>query len=79
MKALAEMKRRIGAWPLLLVFLPFLATDQPRSRRSAQDQITRFDRQQVNRLIHELEREEQVEIEGYGRGAKYHYIGSEAG
>lgn len=42
-------------------------------------QITHFDRQQVNRLIHELEREGQVKIEGYGRGAKYRYIGSEAG
>jgi len=39
-------------------------------------QITHFDRQQVNRLIHELEREGQVKIEGYGRGAKYRYIGS---
>jgi len=42
-------------------------------------QITHFDRQQVNRLIHELEREGQVKIEGYGRGAKYRYVGNEAG
>lgn len=41
-------------------------------------QIHHFDRQPVNRLIHELEREGQVKIEGYGRGAKYRYIGSDA-
>ncbi len=37
--------------------------------------IVHFDRQQVNRLIHELEREGQVKIEGYGRGARYKYVG----
>jgi len=47
------------------VFLSFPATDQPRSKRSAQDQITHFDRQQVNRFIHELEREGHMKIEGY--------------
>lgn len=38
-------------------------------------QITRLDRQQVNRLIHELEAEGQVTMNGYGRGARYNYIG----
>ena len=37
--------------------------------------ITHFDRQQVNRLIHELEAEGLVRIEGHGRGARYHYSG----
>lgn len=37
--------------------------------------ITHFDRQQVNRLIHELENEGQVQIEGHGRGARYRYSG----
>jgi ATP-dependent DNA helicase RecG len=36
-------------------------------------QITHYDRQQVNRLIHELEEDGQVRIEGHGRGARYHY------
>jgi len=39
--------------------------------------IIHFDRQQVNRLIHELEKEGQVQLEGYGRGAQYKYIGQE--
>jgi ATP-dependent DNA helicase RecG len=38
-------------------------------------QIVHMDRQQVNRLIHELEEEGQVRIEGHGRGARYSYIG----
>jgi len=38
-------------------------------------QISHFDRQQVNRLIHELEEEGQVRIEGHGRGARYTYTG----
>lgn len=33
--------------------------------------ITHFDRFQVNRLIHELQSEGTVRVEGYGRGAKY--------
>ena len=37
--------------------------------------IVHFDRQQVNRLIHELESEGQVKLEGHGRGARYRYIG----
>ena len=37
--------------------------------------ITHLDRQQVNRLIHELEKEGQVRIEGHGRGARYRYVG----
>jgi len=37
--------------------------------------ITHLDRQQVNRLIHELEKEGQVRMEGHGRGARYRYIG----
>ncbi len=36
-------------------------------------QITRLDRQQANRLIHEWERDGQARIEGYGRGARYVY------
>lgn len=35
--------------------------------------ITRFDRFQVNRLIHELQEEGVVRVEGYGRGARYIY------
>jgi ATP-dependent DNA helicase RecG len=35
--------------------------------------ITRFDRFQVNRLIHELQEEGMVHVEGYGRGARYLY------
>ncbi|MBW1739462.1 MAG: AAA family ATPase, partial [Deltaproteobacteria bacterium] len=30
---------------------------------------------QVNRLIHELEKEGQVRMEGHGRGARYRYVG----
>jgi ATP-dependent DNA helicase RecG len=37
-------------------------------------QITHLDRQQVNRLIHELEGEGQVRIEGHGRGARYFFV-----
>jgi DNA-binding MarR family transcriptional regulator len=36
--------------------------------------ITHLDRQQVNRLIHELEREGLVRIEGHGRGARYFFV-----
>jgi len=36
--------------------------------------ITHLDRQQVNRLIHELEGEGNVQIEGHGRGARYFFI-----
>lgn len=38
-------------------------------------QIAHLDRQQANRLIHELERDGQAHIEGYGRGARYVYPG----
>lgn len=41
--------------------------------------IIHFDRQQVNRLIHELESEGQVRLEGHGRGARYRYIGRNEG
>lgn len=37
--------------------------------------IIHFDRQQVNRLIHELESEGQVRLEGHGRGSRYRYTG----
>jgi len=37
--------------------------------------ISHFDRQQVNRLVHELKNEGHVQIEGHGRGARYRYIG----
>lgn len=36
--------------------------------------ITHLDRQQVNRLIHELEEEGHVRIDGHGRGARYFFI-----
>ncbi len=35
--------------------------------------ITHFDRFQVNRLIHELQNESAVRVEGYGRGTLYTY------
>jgi len=38
--------------------------------------MTHLDRQQVNRLIHELVAEGQVRIVGHGRGARYMYTGS---
>lgn len=38
-------------------------------------QITHFDRQQVNRLIHELQDEGEVLLQGRGRGAYYLYEG----
>ena len=38
--------------------------------------ITALDRKQVNRLIHELGKEGQVRIAGYGRGARYIYTGT---
>lgn len=75
-----ERDRRIdweAAKPRVLSVLKQRA--EPELSNANVRQITHFDRQQVNRLIHELEREGQVEIEGYGRGAKYHYIGREAG
>ena len=37
-------------------------------------EVTAFDRQQVNRLIHELE-SENVQLNGHGRGARYEYVG----
>lgn len=39
--------------------------------------ITRLDRKQVNRLVHDLETEGQVRIEGYGRGSRYILADSE--
>lgn len=41
--------------------------------------MTRLDRQQVNRLIHELVEEGDVRIEGHGRGARYVYVGPPVG
>ena len=40
--------------------------------------ITKLDRQQVNRLIHELAKEGHVRIDGHGRGARYVFTGSSA-
>lgn len=40
-------------------------------------EVTAYDRQQVNRLIHELE-VEGVRMQGHGRGARYTYIAQEA-
>lgn len=39
-------------------------------------EVTAYDRQQVNRLIHELEAEG-VRMQGHGRGARYTYIAAE--
>lgn len=47
---------------------------EPGLRNAEVRQITHFDRQQVNRLIHELQAEGQVRIEGHGRGAMYRYV-----
>ena len=38
--------------------------------------MTRFDRRQVNRLIHELEAEGLARLQGHGRGARYVAVGS---
>ncbi len=38
-------------------------------------EITLLDRQQVNRLIHELAQDGHLRIEGHGRGARYAYVG----
>ncbi|MBS0382006.1 MAG: putative DNA binding domain-containing protein [Proteobacteria bacterium] len=38
--------------------------------------ITRFDRRQVNRLIHELQAEGLARIDGHGRGARYVAMGT---
>lgn len=38
-------------------------------------EVTAYDRQQVNRLIHELE-SEGVAMDGHGRGARYRYVGT---
>lgn len=43
-------------------------------RNSEVRQITRLDRMQVNRLIHELEAEGHVRMQGHGSGARYHYL-----
>jgi ATP-dependent DNA helicase RecG len=48
---------------------------EPGLQNSEVRKIIHFDRQQVNRLVHELESEGQVELEGHGRGARYRYIG----
>lgn len=40
-------------------------------------EVTGYTRQQVNRLIHELE-PESVRMNGHGRGARYEYVGKEA-
>lgn len=39
-------------------------------------EVTGYTRQQVNRLIHELEAEA-VRMKGHGRGARYEYVGEE--
>ncbi len=39
--------------------------------------ITKLDRQQINRLIHELANEGHVRIDGHGRGARYVFTGSQ--
>ncbi|MCZ7559932.1 MAG: hypothetical protein M5U30_07740 [Burkholderiaceae bacterium] len=38
-------------------------------------EVTGYTRQQVNRLIHELEAES-VRMIGHGRGARYEYVGN---
>jgi len=47
-------------------------------RNSEVRRITHLDRQQVNRLIHELEEDAQVRMKGHGRGARYWYVGEHA-
>ncbi|MGE5484657.1 MAG: ATP-binding protein [Ignavibacteriales bacterium] len=51
---------------------------EPGLRNRDVRQITHFDRQQVNRLIHELESEGVARIVGHGRGAEYVYANEEA-
>jgi len=48
---------------------------EPALQNSEVRRIIHFDRQQVNRLIHELESEGQVRLEGHGRGARYRFTG----
>ena len=47
---------------------------EPGLKNSEVRQITHYNRQQVNRLIHELKKEGYVIIEGHGRGARYRYV-----
>lgn len=47
--------------------------DEPGMTNSDIREVTAYDRQQVNRLIHELEAEG-VRMQGYGRGARYTYL-----
>ena len=42
-------------------------------------EIVLLDRQQVNRLIHELADDGHLRIEGHGRGARYVYVGPPEG
>lgn len=49
---------------------------EPPLANAAIRRITRLDRQQVNRLIHELAEEGRVRIDGHGRGARYVFTGS---
>jgi len=41
--------------------------------------LTRLDRYQVNRLIHELEAEGEVRMEGHGRSARHVYVSGHVG
>jgi ATP-dependent DNA helicase RecG len=49
--------------------------DEPGLTNAGIREVTAYDRQQVNRLIHELETEG-VQMQGHGRGARYIYIAS---
>ena len=48
---------------------------EPGMNNSEVREVTGYDRQQVNRLIHELETED-VRLTGHGRGARYAFAGA---
>lgn len=52
---------------------------QPGLSNAEVREVTGYTRQQVNRLIHELEAESTVRMTGHGRGARYEYIDDEPG
>lgn len=59
---------------VLSVLMSRAERGEPGLKNSEVRKIVHFDRQQVNRLIHELESEGQVKLEGYGRGARYRRV-----
>lgn len=77
----AERDQRIDADVAKTRVLNMLKQRQRRGERGLTNAevraVTGYTRQQVNRLIHELEAES-VRLTGHGRGASYQYIGSDA-